>query len=70
MKLYSELFFKLCKDYGVKFSNDYDTLMFEEDDGTVREFTNEDIDRIFAPEVVKGKQRPAYTLKGSEKVEK
>ena len=55
MKLDSELFFELCKNYGVEFSNDYDTLMFEEDDGTVREFTNEDIDRIFAPEVVKGK---------------
>ena len=48
MKLDSELFFELCKNYGVKFSNDYDTVMFEDDDGTVREFTDEDIDRIFA----------------------
>lgn len=53
LKLDKELFFELCQKYGVQFSQDCDCLMLEDEDGSIREFTDADIDRIFAADVVK-----------------
>lgn len=30
-----DLFFKICEEYGVEFSTEYDQIMFEEEDGTI-----------------------------------
>ena len=50
MKLNSDLFWELCKEYDVPLSQDYSDIMFEDKDGTVRMFIDEDIDRIFTSE--------------------
>lgn len=47
MKWNPDLFWELCREYGVELSSEYDTLMLKEEDGSVREFTEVDIDRIF-----------------------
>ena len=51
MKLNSDLFWELCKEYDVSLSQDYSDIMFEDNDGNVRVFKDEDIDRIFASEM-------------------
>ena len=43
-----ELFFKLCKDYGVPFSSDYKVPMLNEN-GELKELTSSDIKRILVP---------------------
>lgn len=48
MKLNTNLFWELCKAYNVPLSQDYSGIMFKDEDGTVRTFRDEDIDRIFA----------------------
>lgn len=35
----SELFMKLCNEYGVEFSNEYDEPVIEHDDGTITKFS-------------------------------
>ena len=50
MKLNSDLFWELCKEYDVPLSQDYNDVMFEDEYGNVRTFRDEDIDRIFASE--------------------
>ena len=50
MKLNSDLFLELCKAYNVPLSQDYSGIMFKGEDGNVRPFRDEDIDRIFASE--------------------
>ena len=50
MKLNSDLFWELCKEYNIPLSQDYSDIMFEDYDGNVRVFQDEDIDRIFASE--------------------
>ena len=47
MKLNSDLFWELCKEYDIPLSQDYSDIMFEDYDGNVRVFQDEDIDRIF-----------------------
>ena len=45
MTLNKDLFFELCKEYGVPFSTEYDTIMF--DDGShIRELCEEDVEHI------------------------
>lgn len=48
MKLNSELFWELCKEYDIPLSQDYSNTMFEAEDGSLHVFGDEDIDRIFA----------------------
>ena len=48
MKLNSDLFCELCKEYNIPLSQDYSDIMFEDYDGNVRVFKDEDIDRMFA----------------------
>ncbi len=48
MKLNSDLFWELCKEYEIPLSQDYSDIMIEDDDGSIRVFRDEDIDRIFA----------------------
>lgn len=43
-----ELFFKLCKDYGVPFSSNYKVPMLNEN-GELKELTSSDIKRILVP---------------------
>ena len=43
-----ELFFKLCKDYGVLFSSDYKVPVLNEN-GELKELTSSDIKRILVP---------------------
>ena len=50
MKLNSDLFWELCKEYDIPLSQDYSDTMFEAEDGSLHVFSNEDIDRIFASE--------------------
>ena len=38
-----ELFYRLCKKYGVEFSEEYDKPMLKEPDGTVRPLTDKDV---------------------------
>ena len=47
MKLNSDLFWELCKKYNVQLSQDYSNIMFKDEDGNVRIFRDEDIDKIF-----------------------
>lgn len=50
MKLNSDLFWELCKEYDIPLSQDYSDTMFEAEDGSLHVFSEEDIDRIFASE--------------------
>lgn len=43
-----ELFFKLCKDYGVPFSSDYKVPVLNKN-GKLKELTSSDIKRILVP---------------------
>ncbi len=52
MQLNTNLFLELCKAYNVPLSQDYSGIMFEDEDGTVHPFRDEDIDRIFASQGV------------------
>ncbi len=52
MQLNTNLFLELCKAYNVPLSQDYSGIMFEDEDGTMRPFRDEDIDRIFASQDV------------------
>ena len=47
MKLNSILYFELCKGYNVSLSQNYSNVMLENEDGSVHEFRDEDIDKIF-----------------------
>lgn len=47
MELNVELFWQLCNEYDIPISPDYDSLMFEDYDGSVKELTDDVIDRIF-----------------------
>lgn len=48
MLLNRELFWRLCKQYKVPVSSEYDTVMLEEEDGTIHELTDDDIERILS----------------------
>lgn len=50
MKLDSDLFWELCKEYDIPLSQDYSDTMFEAEDGSLHVFSDEDIDKIFASE--------------------
>ena len=48
MTFNKDLFLELCQEYGVRFSNDYDTIMLEEN-GHIHELCDEDIERVLLP---------------------
>lgn len=54
MKFDSDLFWELCKKYNIPLSQDYSNIMLE-DNGNVRVFQDEDIDRIFFLETPRDK---------------
>ena len=58
VKLNSGLFWELCKQYDVPLSLDCQDIMFQEKNGHVREFKDNDIDRIFAFGNNTGKENP------------
>ena len=48
MTLNKDLFWELCQEYGVQFSKDYNTIMFN-DDGNIRELCDKDVDELILP---------------------
>ena len=48
MTFNKDLFLELCKEYGVRFSKDYDTIMLEEN-GHIHELCDKDIERVLLP---------------------
>lgn len=44
-----ELFLEICRRYGVKFSEEYDTIMYEDDDGNIRPLVERDLEEMLSP---------------------
>ena len=47
MMLNSGLFWELCEKYRIPLSEEYQSIMLEDECGIVRDFRDEDINRIF-----------------------